>query len=77
VDDIRVLLSIFEVAAMLGVSPRHVRRLYESNAFPKPVRLGATLRWHRSIVDDFLRSLHDREPSPKAARRKEASHATP
>lgn len=57
-DDVRVLLTVVEVSAMLGVSTRHVRRLYESNQFPKPIRLGASLRWHRSAVDEFLRSLH-------------------
>lgn len=42
------LLRIGELAELLRVSPRHLRRLADSGRMPAPVRLGHSLRWRRA-----------------------------
>ena len=39
------LLTVNDVAAMLAVSPRHVYRSCDAGRLPRPVRLGAAVRW--------------------------------
>ncbi|MBI2827046.1 MAG: helix-turn-helix domain-containing protein [Planctomycetia bacterium] len=39
------LLSVVAVAAMLDVSPSHVRRLVDGGRLPKPIKVGNLLRW--------------------------------
>jgi predicted DNA-binding transcriptional regulator AlpA len=49
------LLSVVQVAEMLGCSPRHVLRLADSGQFPRPICLGSKLkRWLRSTVEEHL-----------------------
>lgn len=50
-----VLLRIAEVAALLAVSARHLRRLADSGRMPAPVRLGASLRWRSAEVVAWIR----------------------
>lgn len=50
------LASIRTVAAMLGCSVRHVRRLADSGRMPAPVRLGALIRWRRADVEQWIAS---------------------
>ena len=40
-----VLWSTSDVAAVLNVSPRHVQRLVRSGEMPRPIRLGAAVRF--------------------------------
>jgi excisionase family DNA binding protein len=49
-----LLLSILQVAALLGVSPRTVRNLLSRRELP-PVKIGARTLIRRSSVDVFLR----------------------
>jgi excisionase family DNA binding protein len=49
-----LLLSVRDVAALLGCSPRHVYRLADGGRFPKPIKLGALVRWPRSAVLEFV-----------------------
>jgi len=39
-----------ELADILKISKRHLYRLVDRGAAPKPVRLGAAVRWHRETV---------------------------
>jgi excisionase family DNA binding protein len=48
------LLNVQAVAEMLGCSPRHVLRLVEADALPRPVRLGALVRWQRSAIEKWI-----------------------
>jgi len=49
------LLSVTQVAALLGCSPRHVWRLADSGSFPRPISLGSKLkRWPRSTVERWI-----------------------
>jgi excisionase family DNA binding protein len=50
------LLTVRQVAAMLGCSPRHVCRLSEDAQMPAPVRIGALVRWNRTAVEQWLAS---------------------
>ena len=48
------LLDVTAVAEMLGCSTRHVYRLSDSGAMPRPVKLGALCRWSASAIRDWI-----------------------
>jgi excisionase family DNA binding protein len=51
-----VMLDVGGVAELLGVSPRHVRRLVDAGKCPQPVRLGRVCRWPRPAVEAWIGS---------------------
>ena len=52
VSEPAALLSVKQVAALLGCSPRHIQRLSDRSAMPRPVKLGSVLvRWNRRTGD--------------------------
>lgn len=48
------LLDVGAVAAMLGVSGRHVYRLADSGRMPRPIRLGGAVRWDRDTIERWI-----------------------
>lgn len=48
------LLNVKETAAKLGVSWRHVYRLSDAGAMPRPVKLGGAVRWRRQELEDWI-----------------------
>jgi excisionase family DNA binding protein len=44
------LLDVKAVGQLLGCSARHVYRLSDSGKMPRPMKLGALVRWNRSAV---------------------------
>lgn len=48
------LIDVRGVAELLDCSPRHVYRLSDAGKMPKPVHLGALVRWNRSEIDSWL-----------------------
>lgn len=42
------------LAAALGCSVRHVRRLHAAGALPPPIRIGRLVRWPRAAVDRWM-----------------------
>ncbi len=44
-----------EFASILNVHPRTLRRWAELGKVPKPLRVGTTLRWRRSIVELWMK----------------------
>jgi excisionase family DNA binding protein len=48
------LLDVQGVAALLDCSPRHVYRLSDSGKMPRPLKLGALVRWSRAAVVDWI-----------------------
>ena len=48
------LLTASEVAALLQVDVRTLRRMRHERAFPRPARVGRSLRWKRSVVERWL-----------------------
>ena len=61
------LLTIEDVAAMLGVNVRHVRRLVFERRIPY-VKWGHLLRFEQGAVTEFI-AAHTRHPSAGPARR--------
>ena len=52
VSESATLLTVRQVAALLGCSARHVYRLTDRGAMPRPVKLGDVLvRWNRRTGD--------------------------
>jgi len=49
-----VLLTVKEVAEMLGLSERTVYRLTDMGKMPRPVKIGAAVRWRRSELDTWI-----------------------
>jgi len=49
------MLTVDQVAGVLGCSPRTVRRLTDSGRMPRPIRLGALLRWPRQTIESWIR----------------------
>lgn len=49
-----VLLDVQAVAQMLGCSPRHCYRLADGGRMPRPIKLGALVRWRRQQLLDWL-----------------------
>ena len=55
VSESLALLTVRQVAAMLGCSARHVYRLSDRGAMPRPTKLGDVLvRWNRSDIEQWI-----------------------
>ena len=52
---VRLTVGVEEVAEMLGVSSRHVRRLVDSGRMPPPARLGRLLKWDKAAIETWAR----------------------
>ncbi len=50
------LMTVDDVAALLTVSPRTVRRMADSGAMPRPVRLSSLIRWRRHEIDEWVQA---------------------
>ncbi|MDY7011201.1 MAG: helix-turn-helix domain-containing protein [Planctomycetota bacterium] len=48
------MLDIQAVADLLGCSIRHVYRLSDAGLMPRPVKLGALVRWSRAAILDWI-----------------------
>ena len=48
------LLDVGSVAALLNCSRRHVYRLADAGKMPRPVKLGALVRWRRAELELWL-----------------------
>ncbi len=48
------LLDVRAVSALLNCSPRHVYRLSDSGRMPRPVKLGALVRWRVAEINAFI-----------------------
>lgn len=55
-NQIPLMLSVKEVAAMAGVSERTITRQTDAGKFPASVYMGARRLWHGPTVADFLRT---------------------
>jgi excisionase family DNA binding protein len=49
-----ILLNVHSVAKLLACSPRHARRLADTGRMPRPVKLGALVRWSRQEIEDWI-----------------------
>ena len=48
------MLTVHDVARMLNCSARTVYRLTDSGRIPRPVKLGAMVRWPREVVEAWI-----------------------
>jgi len=48
------MLDVRTVGAMLNCSPRHVYRLADAGKLPRPLKVGALIRWRRVDVLDWI-----------------------
>ena len=49
------LMDVNAVAALIGASPRTVRRLADWGRMPRPISLGRMVRWQRSVIEEWIR----------------------
>ena len=49
-----VMLDVQGVAALLSCSTRHIYRLADMGRMPRPVKLGALVRWSRAVILDWI-----------------------
>ena len=49
-EDHQIMLTLWEVARLLGIGLRTLRRHIAAGNFPKPIRIGGTLRYSRKAV---------------------------
>lgn len=52
--DVSALLDVQQVAALLRCSTRHVYRLADAGRMPRPLKLGALVRWNLATVLDWI-----------------------
>jgi excisionase family DNA binding protein len=48
------LLNVKEVSEMLGISERTIYRLSDAGDMPRPVKLGASVRWRRRELENWV-----------------------
>ncbi len=53
-DDPAQLLTADEVAKLLRVNVRTLRLMRHERSFPRPTRVGRSLRWRRSAVERWV-----------------------
>lgn len=53
-DSPATLFDVAQVASIMNCSPRHVYRLADSGAMPRPRRLGALVRWSRLEIEAWV-----------------------
>lgn len=55
-ENSRELLTVEQVAEILGIAPVSVRRHAELGSLPAPVRIGRIVRWKRSDIARWLQA---------------------
>jgi excisionase family DNA binding protein len=53
-DGSPVMLTLREVASLLGIGLRTLRRHIAAGSFPKPIRIGGTLRYSLKAVESWI-----------------------
>lgn len=48
------LVTIHEVAEMLGFTHRTIRKWVKARCFPQPMRFGRSLRWKRTVIEAWV-----------------------
>lgn len=48
------LLDVRQMATQLNCSPRSVYRLSDAGRMPRPIKLGALVRWNRQAIDQWI-----------------------
>lgn len=56
IKDMEPLLTIRDLATLLRVHPRTIRRLCQAGRLPQPIKLGGSHRWRIEDIDRTLGS---------------------
>lgn len=48
------LCTLAEVAALIDAHKATVRRLWQSNAMPPPMRVGGRPRWRQEVINEWI-----------------------
>jgi len=51
---VTAMLTVQDVAKLLNCSTRSVYRLSDSGRMPRPVKLGALVRWPKAVVENWI-----------------------
>lgn len=54
VENTTIMLTVQDVATLLNCSSRTVYRLADSGRMPRPVKLGALVRWSKAAVEQWI-----------------------
>ncbi|VAX40594.1 hypothetical protein MNBD_PLANCTO02-487, partial [hydrothermal vent metagenome] len=58
IDDLKMITKI-EFAEILNISVRSLQRKMNRGELPTPIRIGKTLRWLRSSIEDWINKKYD------------------
>lgn len=50
------MIRVADLAGRLGISTRQVFKLLSAGRLPAPIRLGRSVRWRESLIDEWLRA---------------------
>jgi predicted DNA-binding transcriptional regulator AlpA len=53
IPDDAVFITVKQVAAMLSISERSVRRAWYTGELPPPIKIGRAIRWRRLDIENF------------------------
>lgn len=53
-EDQPFMLTMWEVARLLGIGLRTLRRHIAAGSFPKPIRIGGSLRYSRKAILEWI-----------------------
>lgn len=59
-------LSVKDLATLLRLSERQIRKLLAEQRLPEPIRVGGSIRWRRSTVQEWLDTGCPTGPVPPA-----------
>ena len=54
IQDDTTFLTIRDVATLIKCSDRHITTLRKNGKIPQPVKLGASVRWPRRLIEDWI-----------------------
>ena len=52
--ELPAMLDVQAVATLFDCSTRHVYRLSDSGRIPRPIKLGALVRWSREAIEHWI-----------------------
>ncbi len=67
IDDLKMITKI-EFAEILNISVRSLQRKMNRGELPTPIRIGKTLRWLRSSIEDWINKKYDDSTRKKGDR---------
>jgi predicted DNA-binding transcriptional regulator AlpA len=57
--------TIKALAAYLKITPRTIRRLINTDQFPRPMKIGRHIRWTPQVIETFLATAQATDQAEK------------